>query len=139
MLRRIANVSQRRGEPLRLWFSDPGLDLILWARDDGKLAGFELIYDKSAACHALTWRAGEGFRHHKVDEGEDEPLRPKRTPVLLSDGVFDKTRIRDHFLRAAGEIPPPVVKFIDRRLEAFPVDDFSEPPVLPFHELPQRT
>ncbi len=69
MLREVQNVRQIGGDPSRRWFSDPGMDLIVWmeARD---IVGFQLTYDKPHAEKAVTWRAGAPeLSYTGVDDG----------------------------------------------------------------------
>ena len=78
MLTEFVNVRQVPGEPKRRWFSDDNFELIVWMNEDGKIIGFQLDYDKDKNMRALTWKDPSSYFHHRVDDGEDHPLKPKR-------------------------------------------------------------
>ena len=57
--------------------------------------------------------------HHLVDDGEAIPLR-KKTPLLVSDGVFDATSVRRTFMRISKEMQEDLAAFIAARLKEHP-------------------
>jgi len=59
----------------------------------------------------LTWHP-KGYLHHAVSDGEDQPGKPKATPVLVPDGSFDKTELTDVFAAASGRMEPGVRDFV---------------------------
>jgi hypothetical protein len=80
-LRELPRVQQVPGEPRRRWFHDHEMDLVTWEDADGALLGFQLAYDKHRNEHSIEWRAGRGFTHYQVDDGEAVALS-KETPFL---------------------------------------------------------
>jgi len=119
-LRELSDTRQIPGEPRRRWFSSPELDLIVWMGDAGDPVGFQLCYDKLAAERALTWRAGRGFDHTAVDNGEGMPMKHKATPLLVADGVFDNRRVSGIFREASATVPPPIRRFVTDTLARYP-------------------
>ena len=85
-LRELPDTRQIEGEPKRRWFNSPELDLIVWLDEDDAPVGFQLCYDKHHGERALTWRAGRGYDHAAVDDGEQTPAQHKSTPILVADG-----------------------------------------------------
>ncbi len=120
MLREVQNVRQIGGDPSRRWFSDPGMDLIVWmeARD---IVGFQLTYDKPHAEKAVTWRAGAPeLSYTGVDDGEGRMGKYKSTPILVADGILEDTwHLCGQFLRrcsAGSDVPIAVREFVSRKL-----------------------
>lgn len=63
----------------RRWFNDDDFDLIV-RHNGGTITGFQLCYDRNGNEHALTWMEGKGAGHHRIDSGENSPLK-NRAPV----------------------------------------------------------
>ena len=118
MLRECTSVRQHAGEGYRRWFRDDRFDLIVWY-EGGDVAGFQLCYDTNGNERALTWYATGSYTHMKVDDGET-PIGRKRSPVLVSDGSFDASRVLRDFEVAASEIDPDVAQLVRDRLAAYP-------------------
>ena len=123
MLREVADVHQRNGEPKRRWFQSAEEDLIVWYGDDNSIVGFQLCYDRPRYERALTWWRGRGFAHDKVDDGEGSALTYKRTAILVPDGPFDATRVLERFEAAARELPPDLVHFVCAKLRQYPAGE----------------
>jgi hypothetical protein len=87
-LRELPRVQQVPGEPRRRWFHGHEMDLVVWEDAEGALLGFQLAYDKHRNEHSIEWRAGRGFAHYQVDDGEAVALS-KETPFL-----YPRRRIR---------------------------------------------
>ncbi len=122
MLTEHDNVRQIEGEGFRRWFSDKGHDLIVWYTDayQNEITGFQLCYNKEAEEErALTWQKQGGFTHSRVDSGE-MPYSSKMTPVLVSDGLFDRETVLKRFLEVSGNIDPRIVKFVESKLRDYP-------------------
>ena len=119
LLRELPDTRQVDGEPKRRWFSSPELDLIVWLDESDAPSGFQLCYDKTHGERALTWRAGRGFDHMAVDDGEQDPAQHKSTPILVADGEFDYSRITKSFIEASGEVPADLRSFVMRALERY--------------------
>jgi hypothetical protein len=119
VLREIKNVRQVSGEGTRRWFTSAYFDLIVWYDQRGALEGFQLAYDKTAHERALTWRAGRGFVHTRVDDGEI-PGQAKMTPILVSDGLFDASAVAGRFRVESAEMDPGIARLVLETLAKFP-------------------
>lgn len=122
MLAEHDNVRQINGEGFRRWFSDKGQDLIVWYTDayQNEITGFQLCYNKDAEEErALTWQKMGGFTHAKVDSGET-PYSNKMSPVLVSDGLFDKESVLGRFLEVSRDVDSRIVKFVESKIREFP-------------------
>lgn len=119
-LRELSDTRQVPGEPRRRWFSSPELDLIVWVDDADQPVGFQLCYDKQSGERALTWRAGRGFDHAAVDNGEGMPTKYKGTPILVADGVFNSRRVSEIFCKASASVPAPIRRFVTETLARHP-------------------
>ncbi|MBK8324630.1 MAG: hypothetical protein IPL06_18505 [Betaproteobacteria bacterium] len=51
-----------------------------------------------------------------VDTGEVHPLKPKASPLLVANGIFDGVRIGELFKEASGMVPSRYVDEVARRL-----------------------
>jgi len=116
MLKEWKQVRQDPGG-YRRWFRDNRFDLIVWIHDG--IEGFQLCYDTDADERALTWYATGSYVHAKVDDGE-HPFGAKQAPVLVSDGVFDSTRVAEEFREAAAGIDPAIADLVYDRLANYP-------------------
>jgi len=114
----IKGVRQYSGEPVRRWFYGHEMDLAVWFSDDHSIVAFQLCYDKTADQHAVTWRKAEGYRHHRVDDGEspDSIGRFKGVPMLMTNGRFDGKRVAEDFAANCREIPSQITDFVYTRL-----------------------
>jgi hypothetical protein len=119
MLREVANVQQVRGEPPRRWWFSHEQDLWVWFGKDGTPVAFQLAYGKYRNEHAIRWKAGSGFAHERVDDGEI-PGVMKRTPILAANGAFRAAHVLRRFLELSAELPRDVVEFIAARLREHP-------------------
>lgn len=120
MLRELRGVRQDPNERYRRWFEDEYFDLIVWYEGTG-VYGFQLCYDTQGRERALTWIRGKGFSHNRVDTGERAVGR-SGTPILVQDGLFDKSLISGKFKAAAAGIDPAVVELVYGALQRFPDD-----------------
>jgi hypothetical protein len=121
-LRELPRVQQVAGEPRRRWFYGHEMDLVVWEDEEGAPLGFQLAYDKHRNEHSIAWRAGRGFTHYQVDDGEAAPLS-KETPFLYLDGAFQRDRVLAEFCRgcaAAGNRRPLPRECANRRRLAAP-------------------
>jgi hypothetical protein len=119
MLQEIKQIKHYKDEPFRRWFYSRNLDLTVWYNDDDEIIIFQLSYKIDGEEKALTWRGGRSYRHNKVDTGEDSPARPKKTPLLVADGVFDKSMVIDQFLAESSKLDEYEAKFIVEKLKAY--------------------
>ena len=119
-LTEFLNVLQRPGEPRRRWFQSEQEDLIVWYEPDGSIHGFQLCYDRKGLERALTWIEGKGFSHLKVDDGEVEPLTAKRTPILITGGLFDPEGMLERFSSVAGALPEDIAQLVADKIREYP-------------------
>jgi hypothetical protein len=68
---------------------------------------------------AVTWSTDRGYRHFRVDAGEDTPMR-NLTPILVADGSFPKERVVGRFSRASDRLDPASRTFVLERLQEYP-------------------
>ena len=108
----------RQEQPDRRWFSDEDLDLIVWTGGDGGVHAFQLCYTRFGEERVLAWNREGGYLHHRVDSGEESPLRNK-TPILLADGPFPAEQVLERFQAAAGDLEAGLRAFILEKLKAF--------------------
>lgn len=73
MFTEIQNVRQIKGEPRRRWFSDEGLELIVWLGRGKSIIGFQFCYEINQKPKALTWQQHDGFLHSGIDDGASRP------------------------------------------------------------------
>jgi hypothetical protein len=78
-----------------------------------------LAYGKYCDEHAILWKVGRGFAHHRVDDGESESVG-KETPLLLPDGAFEAQSVLKRFLALSSEVPQDIVEFVAARLREHP-------------------
>lgn len=119
MLREIRNTQQVPGELPRRWFFSEEQDLLVWIGADGKPAAFQLAYGKYRDEHAIRWKTGKGFSHHRVDDGEKGGTG-KEAALLHPDGTFEAKRVVDQFLALSKKMPSDLVEFVTARLREHP-------------------
>jgi hypothetical protein len=118
MLKEAQYVRRYPGEPKKRWFSDDFFDLILWMEED-EIVSFQLCYDRHGEGRAITWNSTKGYSHHGVDDGEHGALKPKATPIMVPDGVFNKDMIYSAFAKSSAEIDPTLSKFVLERIKNY--------------------
>lgn len=121
MLAEIRNSRQIPDEPRRRWFHSPDMDLIVWfgenkGGDDGQPVAFQLCYDKGRGEKALSWKPESGFRHMNVDDGESDGGKHKGSPLLVPDGVFDRSELSRRFAAAGEMLPEAIRSFVAEKL-----------------------
>lgn len=119
MLREIKDVRQIKDEPHRRWFTDEHFDLVIWD-EEADIVGFQLCYDKSHGEHAITWKAGSGFIHNAVDDGEGRVGRYKGSPILVMDGRFEPRRVAAIFHCHSGTLDAKSSDFVHLKLLEYP-------------------
>jgi hypothetical protein len=127
MLAEIEKTRQIPGEPLRRWFSDEKIDLIVWYSSQGAIIGFQLCYREWPQERALTWLSGRGFAHNRIDDGERRPDRHKMTPILLPDGDFEKQPVLKSFERRSQTIDPSIARIVITAIRAYPNGRWDQP------------
>ena len=119
-LREIPNTAQVEGEPPRRWFFSHDQDLLVWFGPDGTPSAFQLAYGKYRDEHALRWKAGRGFAHYVVDDGERGGGGAKQAPFLEPDGAFPASKVLERFLSLSADVPREIVEFVAQRLKEHP-------------------
>jgi hypothetical protein len=119
MLREVPNSRQVPGEPRRRCFFSHRQDLWVWLGDDGAPVAFQLAYGKYRDEHAIRWKAGKGFVHERVDDGESAGVI-KQAPILVEDGPFRASSVVDQFLAESSELPRDIADFVLVRLREHP-------------------
>lgn len=117
-MREIRDVEQVPGEPRRRWFFSHEQDLLVWLGEDGAPVAFQLAYGKYRHERALRWKAGKGFAHDAVDDGEQDAR--KAAAVLVPDGYFDANKVLARFTELAVALPPDIVAFVSAKLKEHP-------------------
>lgn len=118
-MKEIERVRQVPGERPRRWFFSHEQDLLVWLDADGKPVAFQLAYGKYRNEHALRWKAGRGYTHHRVDDGEGR-INGKSVPMLFPNGAFAAANVLDKFLEISVEVPREIVDFVAARLREHP-------------------
>ena len=125
MLREVRNTYQAPEEPRRRFFFSHEQDLWVWFGEDGAPVAFQLAYGKYRNEHAIRWKAGRGFTHEQVDDGERAGVLVKQAPILIADGAFDAGGVLERFLELSAEMPREIVDFVAARLREHP--EFQSP------------
>jgi hypothetical protein len=112
VLTEYKQVKQEPGAGRRRWFEDDGLELIVWYGAGGQVEGFQLCYLGADRWErALTWQAGRGFRHARVDTGDSRPDK-NLTPVLVKDGAVPWGQVQRQFAERSAELEPAVRELV---------------------------
>lgn len=119
MLREVPKTQQKEGEPRRRWFFSHEMDLLVWFGEAGEPVAFQLSYGKYHDEHAIRWKAGRGFTHHRVDDGRGTGLGAM-TPILIANGSFDAGAVLGHFRRLSEGLPPELTAFVAQRIAEHP-------------------
>ncbi len=111
MLHELGGVQQIKGEPLRRWFYDHDVDLVIWQSPASEIIGFQLAYDKTRNEHSLSWHRERGTKHYVVDDGENTGVT-KQTPFLNLNRAADNDRVLALFLARSSELPTGIADFV---------------------------
>jgi len=106
------------GSKVRRWFSNENFDLIVWHDAAGEITGFQLCYGKPHDEQAIVWKKKKGFSHHRVDSGEDTPLK-NRSPVLRVGGTFNADLVMKEFKDSCKSIDPIISDFVFLKLKEY--------------------
>ncbi|WP_162932096.1 hypothetical protein [Solimonas sp. K1W22B-7] len=120
LLREVPRVRQVPGEAARRWFSSTTMDLIFWLDERGQPFGLQLCYDVGRRERAITWEVDRGFRHDRVESGDNVHASHSMAPILLPAGGFDRDKVLQGFERAAASLPVAVRDFVRKVLSAWP-------------------
>jgi len=116
MLREIRNVKQYPGQLFRRWFNDDLLDLFVWYEAGGRIAGFQLCFDKDRQERALTYTDADGYSLNEVDA--DGSAWDMSSPVLVPGTEFPRVRL----LAQLGERS----EALDRRLFEYLIEKLKD-------------
>lgn len=119
MLHELEHVRQVTGEPLRRWFSGPGMDLIVWHQNE-HISGFQFCYLRDDKSYALTWLRHRDFSYDLIDDGDLFGRGGKMTPICIPDGAPDTEYVYGLFIRASPFIEAQIRHFIARTLRRHP-------------------
>jgi len=118
MLRELQNTKQVEGELPRKWYFSHDLDLVVWFDQAGFPCAFQLAYDKYKGEHSIAWHDERGYSHYAVDDGESRAGNFE-TPLLYANGPFKRDAVLEKFLGLSGELPLPVVEFVEEKLRKY--------------------
>lgn len=123
MLTEFNNLRQIEDEDFRRWFSDDYFDLIVWYDNSKSIVGFQLCYDIHGEERAFTWHEDRGYSHAAVDSGEDRHSLHKKTPVLITDGIFDVDSISSRFKNTAIDIDKEIGDIVLNKIMKYTEED----------------
>lgn len=118
MLREIGSIRQDSTRGNRRWFQDDYFDVYVWQDAAGEPIAFQLCYARDRNEGALSWSAGEGFSHTRVDTG-DGLRRHGMTPILRADGSPPYFRIYNRFIETSRDWEPRLREFLVERLRSY--------------------
>ena len=118
MFRELKDVD-RQGEKKRRWFEDSYFDLCVWYDPDGSIYGFQLCYDRNYNEHSFTWDREKGSHHNRIDSGDEFP-GPKRTPILIPDGILPYEHLVKAFRDSSQGLDGDIVAIVLEKLAVFP-------------------
>lgn len=111
-VRKVRQDNEPRG--LKRWFTCESADLFVWSHA-GHITRFEFCYNKLQDEHVLEWAVDWGYKHARIDDGEQNILQ-KQTPIHVRDGYFNMLDIALVFEELASGIDSKVFRFILKRL-----------------------
>ena len=117
MLREIRETNQKIGEPKKRWFTSLNMDLFVWFNEDDEIISYHLTYNKPHDEKALTWSDKKGFLHSGIDDGT-RPGKHPGSPLLVTDGELNSTKIISMFEKDSKELDPSIKSFIVSGIEA---------------------
>ena len=116
MIEEYKNIRQIENDVFRRYFSDQYFELyIFYKLNKEDITGFQLIYKKGKSQRVYTWMQDQGFKHSKIDDGDDKTGR-NRSPILVDDGLFDKKNILKKFIKSSQNIEKKLVDFIVEKI-----------------------
>jgi len=118
MLREIGAIRQDSDRGYRRWFQDDYFDLYVWHDVQGVPIAFQLCYARNASEGAITWRAGEGYSHARVDAGEHGPFA-SMSPLLRPASAPPYFHIYRRVLVATAGWEPALRVFLLERLREY--------------------
>ncbi len=86
------------------WFTGPGHDLFVWTDTTGDMVRFQFCTGRGSDTEeTVDWSTGGPLTHGSIDDGETPTLR--MTPLVLKNGPWSISDMRDAFARASGDLP----------------------------------
>jgi hypothetical protein len=119
MFKELKGVRQILGEPRRRWFEADGLELIVWYGKGEQIIGFQLCYENGSKSKAITWEESSGFLFTGIDDGDIRYGKHKQSPVLVSDGNFQKDQIVTLFSGECPGLPDEIARLVKSKLEEY--------------------
>lgn len=119
MLREISQINKQPDGPHRRWFVCDIFDLIIWYGSNGNVKGFQLCYRQGEDEKAFTWLKDSGYSHNRVDDGEGRIMSFKMSPILLSDGIFDKAAILGLFKKESRGMDESIANLVQEKIAEF--------------------
>ena len=126
MLREISQVAQRPNEDRRRWFRDDYFDIFTWQNTGGALSAFQVCYDLAGRERALSWRAGGGYSHHRIDSGEGAPQK-NMTPIMRPDGAFALSRVVAELDARGIEIDGALLAVLRQKIQSYESRPTADP------------
>jgi len=119
MLKEITKVSKIDGEPRKRWFTSLYFDLIVWYDMSDEIQSFDLCYGKPTSEKVISWSMASGFKHQKVDDGEEEPMKYKMAPIYVPDGEFNEPVVVERFLQESKDIDSHIKQYVGNRITVY--------------------
>lgn len=88
----------------RKWFSSPEEDLYLYLDEDGGIESIEFCYGKNTDEHVLIIRSGNQNSHMRVDDGEQELISHKESPIYVLNGSYSLDHIISNLAAGIGDL-----------------------------------
>ncbi len=117
MLREIRNVKQYPGQLFRRWFNDELLDLFVWYDAGGRIAGFQLCFDKDKQERAWTYTDENGYSLDDVDA--DGSAWDMSSPVLVPGTEFPRVRLLAQLGERSAVLDRRLFEYLMEKLEAY--------------------
>lgn len=116
MLKEITATKQNPGEPLRRWFADRDMDLIVWI-DGYRMVGFQLVFSSDPDHHVIAWHEGKVVTYSGLDDGEGAAGRPKMAPVLIAGHAkVDLEALHRRFMEVASDLPGGIAGLVETKI-----------------------
>ncbi len=118
MLKEKENVRQNEGEHFRRLFFDDFFDLFVWYKENEKIYGFQLCYNKSHEEKVVTWNEIEGFSHDLVEISEGADKIKKSSQLRKEEKKLENKMIKE-FKERGINLELHLFKFISKKLKEF--------------------
>jgi hypothetical protein len=119
MLTEFKRLRQDKGGYRRL-FENEDINLYIWyEQKGGPITGFQLVYFAGDDQKALTWTQTGGYSHNTVD-GWDS-ARFNKTPMLVMDGAFARTRLLDELGPDLRSLEPAIGALVLEKIQDCPI------------------